>query len=242
MLALSRYLMFLFNFGFIPTLLLTYTGNMHPLSQEKFQCVKSVSPSKSMSAVLYMALLKILQFSFRLQLITSRLKYSIFQKEVTWRQTSVNCCFHIFFTLMQNKATNGSLKLKRRVLKGRRPSGKRRRPLPNLWHEWNKWMKENENGWGVISGRQCETSANYYEWETAAELMKKKKKQKKELTFFIRHPRIINRAQAFWWGWRKPQDTWLTSHHRRGRWNTQRGKIEAKKEEGVLLRGTKLNS
>lgn len=42
-------------------------------------------------------------------------------------------------------------------------------------------MKENENGRGVISGRQWETSANYYEWETAAELMKKKEK---ELTFF----------------------------------------------------------
>lgn len=43
-------------------------------------------------------------------------------------------------------------------------------------------MKENENGWGVISGRQFETSANSYEWETAAELMKKK--EMKELTFF----------------------------------------------------------
>lgn len=38
-------------------------------------------------------------------------------------------------------------------------------------------MKENENGWGVISGRQRETSANYYEWKTAAELMKKKKER-----------------------------------------------------------------
>lgn len=47
-------------------------------------------------------------------------------------------------------------------------------------------MKENENGWGVISGRQSETSANYYEWETAAELMKKKEQKKeKELTFFF---------------------------------------------------------
>jgi len=45
-------------------------------------------------------------------------------------------------------------------------------------------MKENENGWRVISGRQRKTSANCYEWETAAELMKKKKKEKKELTFF----------------------------------------------------------
>lgn len=87
-------------------------------------------------------------------------------------------------------------------------------PLPNLWHEWNKRMKENENGWGVISGRQCGTSANYYEWETAAELMKKKKKRRKKLfflwVFFIRHPRIINCVQAFWWGWRKPQT--LDSH------------------------------
>lgn len=132
---------------------------------------------------------------------------------------------------MQNKATNGSLRLKRRVLKGRRPSGKRCRPLPNLWHEWNKWMKENENGWGVISGRQCETIANYYEWETAAELVKKK--GRKNSLFFIHHPRIINRAQAFWWGWRKPQDTWLTSHHRGGRWNAERGK--KKKKRGLLL-------
>lgn len=44
-------------------------------------------------------------------------------------------------------------------------------------------MKENENGRGVISGRQRETGANCYEWETAAELMKKKKK---ELTFFFK--------------------------------------------------------
>lgn len=60
-------------------------------------------------------------------------------------------------------------------------------------------MKENENGWGVISGSHCETSANYYEWETAAELMKKKRKKERTLTFFfIRHPRIIKRAQAVW--------------------------------------------
>lgn len=52
-------------------------------------------------------------------------------------------------------------------------------------------MKENENGRGVISGRQRETSANYYEWETAAELMKKKKKGKKNLTFFF-HPSSKN--------------------------------------------------
>lgn len=78
-------------------------------------------------------------------------------------------------------------------------------------------MKENENGRGVISGRQWETSANYYEWETAAELMKKK--GERTHFFLIRHPRIINRVQAFGRGWRKPQDTWLTSHHREGgRW------------------------
>lgn len=50
-------------------------------------------------------------------------------------------------------------------------------------------MKENENGWGVISGRQCKTSANYYEWEAAAELMKKKKR--KERTYFF-HPASKN--------------------------------------------------
>lgn len=147
--------------------------------------------------------------------------------------------FHIFSALIQNKATNGSLRLKRRVLKGRRPSGKRCRPLPNLWHEWNKWMKENENGWGVISGRQSETSANYYEWETAAELMKKRTKKKERTHFFfsIRHPRIINRRQAFWWGWRKPQDTWLTSHRKGGQRHTKRGgEWEQQKE---VYRGTK---
>lgn len=44
-------------------------------------------------------------------------------------------------------------------------------------------MKENENGWGVISGRQRKTSANCYEWEAAAELMKKKKRKRKNLLF-----------------------------------------------------------
>lgn len=39
-------------------------------------------------------------------------------------------------------------------------------------------MKENENGRGVISGRQRKTFANCYEWETAAELMKKKRERK----------------------------------------------------------------
>lgn len=49
-------------------------------------------------------------------------------------------------------------------------------------------MKENENGWGVISGRQSETSANYYEWETAAELMKKRKKKRRENSLFFHPP------------------------------------------------------
>ena len=95
-------------------------------------------------------------------------------------------------------------------------------------------MKENENGWGVISGSHCETSANYYEWETAAELMKKKKKERKNshFFFFIRHPRIIKRTQAVWWGWRKPQDTRLTSCHWGGR-GTLRG------ESGSRGRGHK---
>lgn len=44
-------------------------------------------------------------------------------------------------------------------------------------------MKENENGRGVISGRQRKTFANCYEWETAAELMKKKKTERKNLLF-----------------------------------------------------------
>lgn len=178
--------------------------------------------SKGMSAKLHMALLKYPFFSFTLQLIIPVLKYS--KTTTLGYEPAWNVFFHIFSALIQNKATNGSLRLKRRVLKGRRPSGKRCRPLPNLWHEWNKWMKENENGWGVISGRQSETSANYYEWETAAELMKKRTK-KKERThfFFIRHPRIINRGQAFWWGWRKPQDTWLTSHRKGGQRHTKRG-------------------
>lgn len=49
-------------------------------------------------------------------------------------------------------------------------------------------MKENENGWGVISGRQSETSANYYEWETAAELMKKRTKKRENSLFFFHPP------------------------------------------------------
>lgn len=68
--------------------------------------------------------------------------------------------------------------------------------------------------WSLAGG--VKSSANYYEWEAAAELMKKKEKRKKH-TFFIRHPRIINRVQDFWWGWRKPQDT---SNHR-GQWDTE---------------------
>lgn len=121
---------------------------------------------------------------------------------------------------MGNKATNRSLRLKRRVMMGRWPLGKQCGPLPKLWHEWNKWMKENENGWGVISGRECRTSANYYEWETAAEWVKKRKNS---FFFCNHHPRIINCMQAFWWGWRKPQGTWLAlqcaggqQKHRRG--------------------------
>lgn len=177
--------------------------------------------SKSTSAALYVTLLK---YPFIYNLIIPKLRYC----QETSLAFSVNCCFHIFFALIQNKATIGSLGLKRGVLKGRRPSGKRRRPLPNLWHEWNKWMKENENGRGVISGRQCKTSANYYEWETAAELMKKK-----ELTFFIHHPRIINHGQAFWWGWGKPQDTWLTSHCKGGQWHTKRGRRRRNKRRFI---------
>lgn len=48
--------------------------------------------------------------------------------------------------------------------------------------------------------------------------------KKKEFLFFCNHhPRIINCMQAFWWGWRKPQGTWLAlqcaggqQKHRRG--------------------------
>lgn len=146
---------------------------------------------------------------------------------------------HILHSGAKTKPQTGVRDSKGGVLKGRRPSGKRCRPLPNLWHEWNKWMKENENGWGVISGRQRKTSANYYEWKTAAELMKKKKK---EVSFFIHHPRIINCSQAFWWGWRKPQDTWLTSHTAEEDSETQRGgELEATtKKKAVLFRDTVL--
>lgn len=100
-------------------------------------------------------------------------------------------------------------------------------------NETNGWRKMKMVGVWSLAG-SAKTGANCYEWETAAELMKKRK-EKKELTFFIRHPRIINRVQAFWWGWRKPLDTWLTSYRRGGRWGEHRSK---KKRE--FCWGTKL--
>lgn len=160
-----NYLFGLFIFGLIPATIIQEqypSFNMGSLSPHPRLCQQCfTSPKPFLSILDYVIILS-------------------FKNCNTVGQKSL--LFPHFLTLILNKATNRSLSLKRGVLKSRRPSGKRCRPVPNLWHEWNKWMKENENGWGVISGRQFETSANSYEWETAAELMKKK--EMKDLTFF----------------------------------------------------------
>lgn len=97
------------------------------------------------------------------------------------------------------------------------------------------WMKQMDEGkWKWLGCDLWQAVRNQCQllWMGNHCWANEKKKEKKELTFFIRHPRIINRVQAFWWGWKKPQDTWLTSHRRGEQWNTE---WRNRTKKGVLL-------
>ena len=135
--------------------------------------------------------------------------------------------------------TNRSLTLKRRVLKGRWPPGKRcGAPAKSM-----TWMKQTDEGkWKWLGCELWQAVRNQCQllwmgnrcWANE----KRKKERRKDLSFFIRHPRIINCVQAFWWGWRKPQDTWLASRCAGGQWNTKTG--EKQKQKKVVLLGDKV--
>lgn len=153
-----------------------------------FNLVKSSSLSESMPVEHYLTLLKYLLFRVRLQLII---------QDMLGFNTSGNCCFRIFFTLLRNKATEGGVcdsKGGRWKVDGHQDNIAGH--CQNPWHEWNKWMTENENGWGVSSGRQNKTSANCYEWGNCC--WANVKKQTNFVLFFPSHNlRIIRQRLAY---------------------------------------------
>lgn len=110
-----------------------------------------------------------------------------------WLRFNASCCFRIFFTLIRKNKNKTKTKIQshkqefENSKEGRwKVDGHQENiagSCQNSWHEWNKWMKENENGRGVSSGRQNETSANYYEWGNCCWANKKNKD-----LFFLQPP------------------------------------------------------
>lgn len=111
----------------------------------------------------------------------------------------------------------------------------RKAALPNLQHEWNKWDVEgkNENGLGCDLWHAApKTGANCYEWETAAELMKKREKENSQFSLKKKkHPRIINGMQACGRGGRE------TARHPT---NISPRKRKSKKEGGKINDGSQI--